>query len=52
MNIGLRYGTEQVGESYTRQRTYLLVHELLERFRSEAGSVQCRELRFARLRDG
>ncbi|MBU2613789.1 C-GCAxxG-C-C family protein [Patescibacteria group bacterium] len=52
MVVGLRFGTDQVGDSYTRQRTYLLVQELLERFRSEVGAVQCRELCFARLSAG
>lgn len=52
MVIGLRFGTDQVDDSYTRQRTYMLVQELLERFRSEAGAVQCRELCFARLQKG
>jgi C_GCAxxG_C_C family probable redox protein len=52
MAIGLCFGTDQVSDSYTRQRVYLLVQELLESFRTEAGAVQCRELCFARLKQG
>lgn len=52
MVIGLRFGTDQVDDSYTRQRTYLLVQELMERFRQGAGAVRCRELCFARLGQG
>lgn len=33
MVIGLRCGTDQVDDSYTRQRTYILVQKLMERFR-------------------
>jgi C_GCAxxG_C_C family probable redox protein len=49
MVIGLRFGTDRVEDSYGRQRTYLMVQELMERFRKSAGAVQCRELCFARL---
>lgn len=52
MVIGLRFGTDQISESYTRQRVYLMVQELMERFRSEAGAVQCRGLCFAKLDAG
>ena len=52
MLIGLRFGTDRIDDSYTRQRTYLLVQELMERFRQEAGAVQCRDLCFARLSKG
>ena len=52
MVIGLGFGADQVDDSYTRQRTYLLVQELMERFRQGAGAVRRRELRFARLGQG
>jgi C_GCAxxG_C_C family probable redox protein len=52
MVIGLRFGTDQVHDSYGRQHVYLLVQELLARFRREAGAVQCRDLCFARLNEG
>ena len=52
MVIGLRFGTDRIEDSYARQRTYLMVQELMERFREGAGAVQCRELCFARLSKG
>lgn len=44
MIIGLKYGTDDITDSYSRQNTYLMVAEFAERFKNIKGSICCREL--------
>lgn len=47
MVLGLRYGSKPYGESSFQERkekTYLLVADLLDKFKERNGSINCREL--------
>jgi C_GCAxxG_C_C family probable redox protein len=44
MIIGLKFGTDDITDSYSRQNTYLMVAEFAERFEKMKGSIRCREL--------
>lgn len=44
MVIGLRFGTNDLAQSYHRQNTYLKVAEFAERFKKVKLSLNCREL--------
>lgn len=44
MVIGLKHGQAHAGDREAKERTYLLVRELMARFTAEFGSCLCREL--------
>jgi len=44
MVIGLKYGKTRVEDEWTKDETYRLVKEFVERFKSRNGSIICREL--------
>jgi C_GCAxxG_C_C family probable redox protein len=44
MVIGLKYGKTQPEDNESRDKTYSLVQEFTERFKSHHGSILCREL--------
>ena len=44
MVIGLKYGRTEADDEESKERTYQLGAEFLERFKSQAGSTACREL--------
>jgi len=44
MVLGLRFGTDNASDIFSRQNTYMMVSEFAERFQSRFGSLNCREL--------
>ena len=44
MVLGLKFGTADLTDGYTRQKTYLLVDEFAEEFIAAQGSLYCRDL--------
>jgi C_GCAxxG_C_C family probable redox protein len=44
MAIGLKYGHIHSADKKSRERTYRLVEQFIEKFKSRNGSVVCREL--------
>ena len=44
MVIGLEYGKTEAEDDETKEKTYSLVKEFVDRFRSRNGSIVCREL--------
>ena len=44
MALGLMFGTADLTDKFTRQKTYLLVDEFAERFIALKGSLECRSL--------
>lgn len=42
--IGLKHGRCRLEDEAAREKTYALVHELINRFRERHGSIICREL--------
>ena len=44
MVIGLKYGRIEADDEESKEKTYQLGAEFLERFRSQAGSTVCKEL--------
>jgi len=44
MVIGLKYGKTKVEDEQTKEKTYSLVREFVDRFKFRNGSIVCREL--------
>lgn len=44
MVIGLKYGNTRVDDRQAKEKTYSLVKEFVEKFKSRNGSIACREL--------
>ena len=44
MVIGLKHGRTRADDDRAKEKTYELVQELVEKFRSEHGSIVCKEL--------
>ena len=44
MVIGLRFGADDITDSYSRQNVLMMVAEFAERFKESLGSLNCREL--------
>ena len=44
MVIGLKYGNVEAGDKQAKEKTYAVVREFVERFRSRNGAIACREL--------
>jgi C_GCAxxG_C_C family probable redox protein len=44
MVIGLKHGKIKVEDEEAKEKTYLIVREFVERFKSRNGSIKCREL--------
>ena len=44
MVLGLMFGTSDLTDGYTRQKTYMLVDDFAERFIKREGSLTCRHL--------
>ena len=42
--IGLKHGKIKVEDEEAKEKTYLIVREFVERFKSRNGSIKCREL--------
>lgn len=44
MVIGLKHGKAKIEDKQAKEKTYSLVKEFVDRFRSRNGSIVCREL--------
>ena len=44
MVLGLMFGTSDLADGYTRQKTYMLIDDFAERFIRRYGSLDCRRL--------
>nr|MDO8080477.1 C-GCAxxG-C-C family protein [Candidatus Freyarchaeota archaeon] len=44
MVIGLKYGQTRVGDEESKEKAYRLVKEFVDKFKSQNGSIVCREL--------
>ncbi len=44
MVIGLKYGKTKIEDEQAKEKTYSLVKEFVDRFKSRNGSIVCREL--------
>jgi C_GCAxxG_C_C family probable redox protein len=44
MVIGLKYGKTKADDEEAKKKTYVLVREFVDRFKSRNGSIVCREL--------
>jgi C_GCAxxG_C_C family probable redox protein len=44
MVIGLKHGKIKAEDEAAKEKTYLIVREFVERFKSRNGSIKCREL--------
>jgi len=44
MAIGLRYGATDAGDQTSKEKTYALAQEIMRRFESLHGSIECRKL--------
>jgi C_GCAxxG_C_C family probable redox protein len=42
--IGLKHGKTKAEDEEAKEKTYLIVREFVERFKSRNGSIKCREL--------
>lgn len=44
MVIGLRYGTDQIGEKEAKAKTYRVAEEFIKRFKNKNGTTMCKDL--------
>jgi C_GCAxxG_C_C family probable redox protein len=44
MVLGLKYGNSKVGEMKKKEKTYQIVKEFVEKFKSRNGTIMCKDL--------
>ncbi|UCH14108.1 MAG: C_GCAxxG_C_C family protein [Bacteroidales bacterium] len=44
MVLGLKFGRSKVEDEKAKEKTYKLIHEFVEEFRSKNGSIKCNDL--------